>query len=286
MLRNVIKQLFYKINPNEIYEVGKVKPFSIEGLRGFLKKAYFWSNREAAMRYIPVVREINSHKKEYANILEVGSGTMGLSRFIKQNMIGVDIDPMGPIQKNMSLLIADAQQLPFNNNIFDLSLSIDMFEHVPPEKRKKILLELIRVTKKKIILGFPSGKEAKIWEDKAREVFKQKLAAFKEENADKQNFAIRNSFILEHLDCGLPEPEEIEGYIKEYMRVSGNKMQYKIIDNESLLVWYFGVLAFMKYSYLRWMITTLVFIVFFPVLNHLKLKGSYRKIFIMEKVLP
>jgi len=52
-------------------------------------------------------------------------------------------------RKKIKLQVADATELPFDDNYFDVSFSFSTLEHIPEnEKREKAFKELIRVTKK------------------------------------------------------------------------------------------------------------------------------------------
>lgn len=61
------------------------------------------------------------------------------------------------------LLLADADDLPYQNNFFDWITCIGMLEYYPITHAKKILLEFKRVLKNKgrIILDFPDKKDQK-----------------------------------------------------------------------------------------------------------------------------
>ena len=48
----------------------------------------------------------------------------------------------------------DAESLPYPNNSFDVCVSLRLFGHTPSKIRKKILLELKRVTKRCLILTY------------------------------------------------------------------------------------------------------------------------------------
>lgn len=272
------------IRPWEDYVFGKTRLFSREWLKSLLKKLFMWSFREVEIRYAPIIKELKAHPDAYVNILEAGSGTLGLSQYMKREIIGVDIVPKGPRYKNITLITADAASLPFNDNTFDLVISMDMLEHVPERSRQKAVTELLRVSKKKVFLGMPCGYNAEEWEDKIWEVYNNIVSKWGASRIDERNeFFIRNGFMNEHRQCGLPKEKEVITYINEANKILSCKFKTEVIDNESVYVWYSWMLGYMRYNYLRWLITVFCFVIFFPVLARIRTGGCYRKIFIIKK---
>jgi len=117
------------------------------------------------LRYSSVIWLINKYPN--ATICEVGSGSQGIGPFIKKRIFtGVDnnfadyTDKRRKNIKNMVTVECSALRLPFENNSFDIILSLDMIEHINPDERNKIFSELIRISKKFVIVGFPCGQDA------------------------------------------------------------------------------------------------------------------------------
>ena len=140
---------------------------------------------------------------------------------------------------------------------------------------------MCRVSRTKVIIGNPCGKNSKYWENKARSILFDKL---RNRNSYQQKSLMKtNSWLIEHHDYGLPETEELRSVFYEYCKKNSIKFNIHTIGNESLYVWYFGTLGYMRYSYLRLAFTALIFIIFFPILSRLRLGGFYRKLIIFEK---
>lgn len=111
-------------------------------------------------------------KKELTNnqeisICEVGSGSQGIGRYLTNlPFTGVDTDFSDYTEKtivpaiNMKAVKADAKRLPFKNEEFDFVFSIDMVEHIQPKYREKVIHEILRISKKIAVIGFPCGKKA------------------------------------------------------------------------------------------------------------------------------
>jgi len=86
----------------------------------------------------------NLRKREKLIVLDFGCGTGNVTKilsnyFSDSNIIGIDISPIGVKQANdrfsdLNFVIGDCQHLPFENNIFDLIYSADVFGHIPDLK--------------------------------------------------------------------------------------------------------------------------------------------------------
>ena len=115
----------------------------------------------------PFLVEITSTGRKSKEILEVGSGSGALSVFLSHlgyKVISVDNDEgvLNIAKKNSAYLNgkvtfqkADAYNLPFNNDSFDLCFSQGFFEHFQDEHIRKLLKEQLRVAKV-IIFSIPT----------------------------------------------------------------------------------------------------------------------------------
>ena len=108
------------------------------------------------------------HNKSLS-ICEIGSGSQGMGRFFPQvYFTGIDVDfldyshQIQEFPQNMQHIYADVtQKLPFKKDTFDLVFTLDTFEHLPSSKRTTALNELIRISKHRVIIGFPCGRYAR-----------------------------------------------------------------------------------------------------------------------------
>jgi hypothetical protein len=151
-----------------------------------------------AARYYPIVRILKANGLfENGSVLEIGSGPIGLGRFRKVPFVGCDISfPYEPVWP-MTPMIASAAQLPLKDNEFDVVLASDILEHVPPDLRKTVIGEALRVARKLVIFGFPSGKLA--WEsDRAL------LDTYLKANVTPPDW------LTEHMEAQFPGPELFE----------------------------------------------------------------------------
>jgi predicted SAM-dependent methyltransferase len=97
----------------------------------------------------------------------------------------------------MTPIIASAAQLPFNDNEFDVAVASDVLEHIPPDLRKRVIGECLRVARALVIFGFPCGQVA--WESD-----RSLLAAYI------QSKMTPPSWLTEHMEAPFPEPELFE----------------------------------------------------------------------------
>ena len=128
------------------------------------------------IRYREIVRKIKNHKEKAPSIMEIGSGKVGITSYLKQQVIGVDITfndypSLGYLKEH----IYDGSTLEYQDNSYDYVISVDMLEHVPETKRKKIIEEMLRVTKKFMILAFPCSNKSILYE-KAESVSMRELS--------------------------------------------------------------------------------------------------------------
>lgn len=113
------------------------------------------------VRYAPVISLIE--RAGPGRILEVGSGSQGLGKFLVRRFVGAETDfsdYTGVARRPSPWMLAvraDAAALPFAAGAFDLVLMIDVLEHVPPRARAGIARECARVARGTLAIGFPSG---------------------------------------------------------------------------------------------------------------------------------
>src|SRR3989304_1300846 len=85
-------------------------------IRNFFNKFYFRQHPEAALRYLPVVSAIKKGNLVNSKILEVGSGSLGITPYLKREIDAVDIDFSGPRTNLLNEIKGQADDLPFRKN--------------------------------------------------------------------------------------------------------------------------------------------------------------------------
>ena len=71
----------------------------------------------------------------------------------------------------MRAIVASAVNLPFDDRSFDGVVLSDVLEHVPPARRRVVILEALRVVRKVAVFGFPSGAKAAEYDAKLAEYY-------------------------------------------------------------------------------------------------------------------
>lgn len=124
-------------------------------------------------------------------ILDVGGWPGTLRRFLPDARVVIaDVSGQAP-----NMVRADGTRLPFANGQFDLVVSSDTFEHIPPSRRQAFLRELLRVGQGTLVLGAPFDTPGvRAAEAVLRELIRDKYPA-------------SYRFIEEHDEYGLPDLE-------------------------------------------------------------------------------
>lgn len=241
-------------------------------------------------RYSKIVKLIK--KENPKTILEIGSGTQGIGKYISRKFVGCDIN-LSDIEigksipsKNSSLIKGSALCLPFKDNVFQLVISLDMLEHIKLDEREQTIKEAYRVAKEKVIFAFPCGESAIKYDKKIKKWFDLIKKS--------QRF-----WLLEHIEKKLPLKEDIIEILNR------NRMSFKILSNENILLHYLVIILesipviniylaqiseaisaekYKKrdYSFKRKVVRR----IFYPIKFFLPLFDfgkSYRKVFIIEK---
>jgi hypothetical protein len=151
-----------------------------------------------AARYYPILRTLKLHGLlEQGSLLEIGSGSTGIGRFRKVPFVGCDLSFPIPPEWPMMPLTASAAQLPMRDRQFDVVVASDVLEHVPPDLRRTVIAEALRVARKLVIFGFPSGQLA--WESD-RALYNSYVNAKREPPG----------WLAEHMDAPFPDTQLFE----------------------------------------------------------------------------
>ncbi len=236
-------------------------------LKNYINYKYPDWDISIALRYSPIVDDLKKIHKVKESIVEVGSEITGITTYLKKQVTGIDMD-FDYSKKNKFLIPikGSALDLPLKDRIVDYVLSVDMLEHIPPSKRAKAISEMVRVTKKKLYLACPCDKHAEKIDQELDKYYHQKHGN-------------RYPYLKEHLEFGLPLSDEITKQLSKYkdfkLKVCGNTNSWLWI---CLLKMGFSNNKFLCSLYRR-------LLILFPLLKHFHFGQTYRKLFIMERVL-
>jgi cyclopropane fatty-acyl-phospholipid synthase-like methyltransferase len=173
-----------------------------------------------AVRYQELARIVEAGPGP--TLLEVGSGSRGIATYLSSpwrvTACDRDFSDYGarrhPAGDEIERVIGDALALPFDDRSFDVAVSLDMLEHIPSDLRGQALRELVRVSRRAVVVGCPCGAPALAAD--------RRLARF--------YGRVRRpvpAWLREHLDNGLPEPHELEQALIPHGSVS-------VLPNESV----------------------------------------------------
>lgn len=107
-----------------------------------------------------IIFDINEKKQRKLKILDVGGhfktkegvDWLPAVEFFGENDILVVDTTQASIENYQ---VSDGRDLPFEDNSFDIVVSNDVLEHVPPQGRYSFIKELTRVSKEIVIINFP-----------------------------------------------------------------------------------------------------------------------------------
>lgn len=220
---------------------------------------------EVAVRYLPVVREIRKLGKP--SILEVGSGGLGIAPYLGQKVVGLDKSFTPPIHPLLTTKIGSGEHIPFPDKSFDVVVAMDVLEHLLREKRKKVILEMGRVARKLLVIGVPTGEEARKQDKLLAGVYREKHGA---------DFP----FFLEHREYGLPEREEIRRLVKDGL--DKRIVDIKVIGNEPLKLREFLMKGWMTKSFWGKVFYWKILLLAIPLFRFFDRSPYYRTIFFVK----
>jgi hypothetical protein len=198
----------------------------LKQLAAMIRKKYRGWSVDAAFRYLPIVREIKRSGLRNPSILDVGSGSLGITPYLKMPVTGADISFDEPASDLLKPVKFDGHNLPFNDREFDFVVSVDMLEHVRPDQREHMIRELIRVTKRKLFLAAPLGKDSEEQDAGLDKIYKSIWG---------KSF----QFLVEHVSNGLPTREWIDKTIPDLCRRIGRPVDIRSQKNLNLKFRYF-----------------------------------------------
>lgn len=172
-------------------------------------------------RYYPVVKLLEGVWGQ--KIIDVGSGNLGIAPFLdwrKNKIILFDDYFVGYRLSGVTYKKGSILRMPFSKDDFDLAVCIDALEHISPIKRKKAVVELLRIAKRKVILSFPEGERSNQAERFINYLF---------ENL----FRRKHLFLKDHLKYGLPKQKVVVSLIKKNFP----KAKIRVERKTNLYIW-------------------------------------------------
>jgi SAM-dependent methyltransferase len=156
---------------------------------------------DTALRYYAVLELLRDRWRADARVLEVGSGSGGVTEWLDHAVVGVDSAFERTAERGTARLeqrVGRANALPVESESFDFVLSLELLEHMPEDERSMALQEMVRALAPggRMVVTFPADAAA---ERLDRWLNRSFHAVTGEEHP----------WVSEHLAAGLPRSEEI-----------------------------------------------------------------------------
>ncbi|MBS5932227.1 MAG: methyltransferase domain-containing protein [Clostridiales bacterium] len=151
-------------------------------------------------RYKNVELIVNDFRKngETFKILEVGANEhKNLEKFLfNDNIFYLETHLSEKLKKDPAYILGDATQMHFEDNEFDIVVALDVFEHIPKERRELFLREIDRVSSNLFIIAGP------FYSDSVSEAELRVNAQYK------CIFGKNHPWLIEHIENQLPKLEQ------------------------------------------------------------------------------
>ena len=247
----------------------KIEPF----LKILFNKFFLHQHPEAALRYFPVVSAIKKTKLQDAKILEVGSGSLGITPYLKKKIDAIDIDFSGPKTELVNKIKGSIEKLPFRKNQYDVVIAVDVLEHVDKNIRPQAILEILKVAKKLAVIVVPVGKLAEKQDPQLDQLWKR-------------TFQTQNQFFYEHIKNGLPSIDEILVTIDKSLRKLNKNAKISSYPNLNLSIrnmlmrTWISKNRYVYYTYMKG------YLLLLPILKLTNFGNCYRRVFVIEFLAP
>ncbi|MEK3682346.1 class I SAM-dependent methyltransferase [Paenibacillus sp. FSL R10-2736] len=167
-----------------------------------------------------IINEMRCDNEKY-RILEVGANEhRKLEKFLPlDNITYLDIQLPEELQKDPSFILGDATDMDFPDGEYDVIVALDVFEHIPSEKRNRFIEELYRVCSQICIITAPFySMETVDAESRVNSIYN---SLFEEDYI----------WLAEHKENGLPNEDALKEYLHE------KNMKFKIAGHGRLNIW-------------------------------------------------
>lgn len=176
-------------------------------------------NIDGALRHHSVIRLLAEEYRPELRILEVGSGSGGITEFLQHPVTGVDpafertADRATPW---LTPVQGSAEALPFADASFDAVLSMEMLEHLPAEIRATAISEMWRVLAPsgRMILTFPADAVAERLDRRLNDSYR------KHHGSD-------HPWLAEHIANGLPRTAQVAEHMRRAVGEEGSVAIHK-----------------------------------------------------------
>lgn len=185
---------------------------------GLVEALAFAGRVDVWQRYAPVAEAIKALGDDASSILELGSGSGGMSRFLDTARYQIHLlDPVdisAPADRRVGATIGDGRRLPFRDQSIDVVVSVASFEHIPRDGRDRFADEAKRVARRAVIIQVPAVSDDGQWIGTDMDI------RFNRWHHRLSRMWDRNT--TEHIEEGLPSVDELRQEF-EGARVQGQQ---------------------------------------------------------------
>lgn len=154
--------------------------------------------------------------------LDAGCGDLIIGSYIERGkVIGVDIQRPRSILEQSEFASGSILELPFGNQSFRFTGSLDVIEHLPLELREVAIRELVRTSKAGVFVGFPFAGEP----ERLDRSFYEQLTGRSREIPE---------WLDEHLRQSYPVLTEIKKILRTAFAERGDDVQFSVSFSENL----------------------------------------------------
>lgn len=236
-------------------------------IQGTISSILVHNLMDVALRYDPIVRYLQPRLKPDHLVLEVGSGPVGITPYLRHPVVGIDRDFTGPSSRFLQRTRGDILDLRFADREFAAVLCVDVLEHLDPSDRRVAVREVLRACDRWAVIAFPSGEAAAAYDRRLDSYLRGRLGQSDE-------------FLVEHLRNGLPDADSIQAIVGDVLAASGRRATIRDVGNVNLDAW----LRVNRSKGSLWLrgLYMIAFPILFPVFRRLNREPCYRRILFIE----
>ncbi len=179
---------------------------------------------DIALRYEPIVRYLEPRLTAADRVLEVGSGPVGITPYMKRPVVGVDRTFAGPQSRYLQPVVGDILDLQFADKEFAAVLCVDVMEHLEPNDRPAAVREVLRVARRWAVIAFPSGEAAAQADRELDSYLRRRLGR-------------SDPFLVEHIANSLPSADSVVKMVKSETSDSGRSATVTVQGNVNVAMW-------------------------------------------------